>query len=190
MVVVVVVGAPGATSAAGFFDEAHGVETHAALHGFAHVIEREAAHRGGGQRFHLDAGGPDTAGGGGDREAVVDGDHGDLHIAQRERMTQRDELAGLLRREHTGDLRRHDRFAFVQTTAEQRVARRRCAAQQRRGDRVAGGARLVRDIDHRHRTGVIDVGEAGARHPPTLPRTAAFVERHCRRQEVTSSSPR
>ena len=42
--------------AAGFFQQAHVGDGHAAVHGFAHVINREQGDLHGGEGFHLDAG--------------------------------------------------------------------------------------------------------------------------------------
>ncbi len=96
------------------FQQGHAVDGHAAVHGFAHVINREQSDLHGGQGFHLDARLADGFGGGG-------ADHGRLgaqdlklnrHTGQANWMTQRDQLAGFLGAHDAGNAGNAQHIAF------------------------------------------------------------------------------
>jgi hypothetical protein len=44
--------------AAFLLEQTNGIEAHAAVYCFTHVVDRQQAHADGGQRFHFDAGAP------------------------------------------------------------------------------------------------------------------------------------
>ena len=52
------------------FQQSHAIDGHAAVHGFAHVIDREQGHLHGGQGFHLDTRLADGFGRGGANHAA------------------------------------------------------------------------------------------------------------------------
>ena len=81
---------------------AHIVDGHAAVHGLAHVVDGEQGHLHGGEGFHLYAGGADgfhrcsTKYARSARLSCASSSKFDSNAGQRQRVAQRDEVAGFL----------------------------------------------------------------------------------------------
>ena len=109
------------------FHHAHVVDGHAAVHGLAHVVDGEQGHLHGGEGFHLHAGGAD----GFHRCSTKYADSAQLVCAgsfesnsnagQRQRVAQRNEVAGFLGRHDAGDTGDAQHIAFLAVPASMRV---------------------------------------------------------------------
>jgi hypothetical protein len=98
-------GGPVARLAAALGDQADGLDDHALVDGLGHVVDRQEGHAHGGHRFHFHAGACGERGGGGAFDAVAGQFEIDCHGVERERMAQRDQVAGLLGGHDPGDAR-------------------------------------------------------------------------------------
>ena len=91
------------------FHHAHVVDGHAAVHGLAHVVDGEQGHLHGGEGFHLYAGGADgfhscgTKYARSARLACAGSFKFNSNTGQRQRVAQRDEIAGFLGGHDAGD---------------------------------------------------------------------------------------
>src|SRR5688500_10625248 len=93
--------------AAGLRDE-RDVEGHAAIDRLQHVVEGQGGGARGDEGLHLHARAIPRFGGGiDDRGAALEADV-DLHVGERDDVTERDELVRLLRRHDAGDARRRE----------------------------------------------------------------------------------
>src|SRR5437870_3207847 len=98
----------------GFGKEFDFGNAHSLIHGFAHVVNGEGGDADGGESFHFDAGlGGDFGGGSHDDTIAGFGDvEIDFAMGQRQRMAERDKLAGLLGGENAGEPRGSENVAF------------------------------------------------------------------------------
>jgi hypothetical protein len=97
-----------------FLQQRHVGDGHAAVHGFAHVVDGEQGDLHGGQGFHLHARGARALGRGVAQDAV----RGRLHLkrhrhaGQSNRVTQRDQVAGFFGRLNARDARDTEHIAL------------------------------------------------------------------------------
>jgi len=97
-----------------FLQQAHVGDGHAAVHGFAHVVDGEQGHLHGGQGFHFHAGGAGAFRGGVAQDAVRGGLNvkRHRHAGQGNRVAQRDQVAGFFGRLNARDARDAQHIAF------------------------------------------------------------------------------
>ena len=136
------------------FHHAHIVDGHAPVHGLAHVVDGEQGHLHGCEGFHLYAGGAD----GFHRCSTKYADSAQLVCAgsckfnsnagQRQRVAQRDEVAGFLGRHDAGDAgdAQHVAFFGVAGFDEGQGGGQHFDAAAGDGDAVRGG--LGGHVDH------------------------------------------
>src|SRR4030095_15132439 len=144
---------------------------HAAVDRLAHVIDGKGRNRGGGERLHLDAGAALELAGRLDVDGVALGVERELHVdrAQRQRMTERNEVGRLLGGHDAGKLRHRQHVALGGLLGRDELQRRRLHADTgaRHGDTL--GDVLGADIDHVRIATLVEVRER------LLPAHAAFA---------------
>ena len=149
------------------FHHAHVVDGHAAVHGLAHVVNGEQGHLHGGEGFHLDAGGADGFDGCGTkydrtvRSACASSFKFNSNPGQRQRVAQRDEVAGFLGGHDAGDAgdAQHVAFFGVAGFDEGQGGGQHFDAAAGDGDAVRGG--LGGHVDHVGLALGVKVGECG-----------------------------
>src|ERR1700694_463850 len=100
--------------AAALLEEPDRLDAHAAFERLGHVVDRETGDRDRGERLHLHAGPSGHLGGGANDQAgqVAIGLDLDLHLGERERMAERDQLMGALGGEDAGNARLAEHVAL------------------------------------------------------------------------------
>src|SRR5918993_303627 len=149
-----------ATSAA-LLDQANLPDHHLAVRGLEHVVDREGRRRDRRQRFHLDAGLRGRARG--RRNAVSTAGRRDVHVdvAQRNRVTERDDLAGALRGHDARKPCGLERVALTDLAAAYQTLHGRAHRDLTPCYRLTCGDRLGADIHHPQAARRIHVGQPG-----------------------------
>ena len=147
------------------FQQLHIADDHTAVHRFAHVINRQQRHLHGGQGFHLDAGLTHGFGGAGadDLRAFGKDLEFDRHPGQRDRVAQRDQVAGALGAHDAGQSGNAEHITLF---GGARLHQRQGGGQHAdaaTGHRHAVGAGLGADIDHVGLALGVEVGQGRIR---------------------------
>lgn len=110
---------PRARSPTGFRFEPHMLDDDASLHGLEHIVERERCRRRRAHRFHLYARGTRATSRSAYKNRSIRHVEVNLNARQRQRMTKRDHLAGLLGSLDTSDPRHGQHVSFGRPFAKQ-----------------------------------------------------------------------
>src|SRR5690606_12726689 len=154
--------APVAALAAGLRHDLHLLDDGEVIDGFDHVVEGECGGARSGQCLHLHARDALGAYGRGDLDVVSA--RGEIHLdpGQRERVAQRDQVAGALGAHDPGQTRGRERLALGQLAARGPVHDVLTGAQHGASGRGARGDLLGGDVDHVGGAVGPDVREAGS----------------------------
>ena len=127
----------------------------------AHVVNGEQPGADRGERLHLDPGAADGLRGDGALDRMGGGVERELgrDPGERDRVAQRDQLAGSLRGLDRGDARDADHVALLRMSAGDHLEGRRLHQDAAGGDRHPAGLGLGADVDHVGLAGGIEMGK-------------------------------
>jgi len=148
-----------------FFEQTDGLDTHAPIHGLAHVVDRQEAYLYRAQGLHLD---PGPAPGlyhraAMDRRFLGAGFELDCDPSQGQGVTQGHQLGGPLGPHDAGDTCDRQHIAFLVAAAANQGQGLRFHANQTFGHGYAVGRILGAHVHHMDRSGFIEMGQIA--HP-------------------------
>src|SRR6267154_2064261 len=152
----------------GLLDENNVRDFHPFIEGFAHIVDCEGRGANGDQGFHFHASLGGRGHGGSYFHAILAQPCGHINVRQRQWMTKRYPLRGLLRRRDSRDPRHFQRMPFriLQPPDRAHDAWRHLHKTSRR--RRSGGHRFLRNVHHPHFAFVCVMGQLGHVREPIL----------------------
>ena len=165
--------------AAGFFQQAHVVDDHAAIDRFAHIVNGQQRDLHTGERLHFDPGLARGFCGDGTFDGIVVGIDVELDgdVSKRQWVTHRYQLRGSLGRHDTGNAGDAEHITLLVPALLNQFQRLGLHDDAAAGNRAARARSLVGNIDHMGFAGLIEVCQfAHARNSITL---IKYIARDC-----------